>query len=457
MQKTQASFARRFWAITIPIIIQKGITNFVALLDNIMVGSIGTLPMSGVSIANRLLFVFNLCVFGGCAGAGIFTAQFHGSGDHKGVRHTFRFKLLLCALLGIGGMAAFWFGGDGLIRLFLQGEGAAADAQQALQFGKQYLNIMLLGLIPFALTNAYAGTLRECGQSVVPMVASTVAVFVNLIANYILIFGHFGAPAMGVVGAALATVISRYVELAIVVVWAHCNSVKLPFIKGTFRSLYIPGSLFKKLLLTGTPLLFNEALYSMSEAFIDQIFSTHGLDVVPAVNISSTIFALLNVVVLAMAHSAGIYIGQMMGAGKSKEQVRKTCRRLLLMCLVAGIIFCLVLIGISGIFPQLYNTSEAVCALAGKMICISAVYLLTMAYTYPVYFILRAGGSTWSSFIFDCGFNWCCTIPITLLVSRLTNLDIVWVYIICRATGVLQCLLGYLMIRRDYWIKNLTT
>lgn len=456
MQKTHSELVRRFWAITIPIIIQNGITNFVSLLDNIMVGSIGTLPMSGVSIVNRLLFVFNLCIFGGTAGAGIFTAQFHGSEDHKGVRHTFRFKLLLCSLLSVAGIAAFWFGGDGLIRLFLQGQGAAADAAQALQFGRSYLNMMLLGLLPFALTNAYASTLRECGQSFVPMVAGIVAVFVNLIGNYILIFGHFGAPAMGVAGAALATVISRFVELAIVVCWTHCNSKKLPFVKGVLGSVYIPKALFVRIILTGTPLLLNEALFSTGEAFLDQIFSTRGLEVVPAVNISSTIYSLLNVVVLAMAHSAGIYIGQMMGAGKSKEEVRAACRKLLKMCICAGVIFCLVLIGVSGIFPQLYNTTETVRALASKMICVLAVYLITIAYINPVYFILRAGGSTWSSFIFDCGFSWCCTIPVALLVSRLTNWDIVWVYIACRATGMIKCLLGFFMIRKDHWIQNLT-
>lgn len=456
MQKTHSELVRRFWAITIPIIIQNGITNFVSLLDNIMVGSIGTLPMSGVSIVNRLLFVFNLCIFGGTAGAGIFTAQFHGSEDHKGVRHTFRFKLLLCSLLSVAGIAAFWFGGDGLIRLFLQGQGAAADAAQALQFGRSYLNMMLLGLLPFALTNAYASTLRECEQSFVPMVAGIVAVFVNLIGNYILIFGHFGAPAMGVAGAALATVISRFVELAIVVCWTHCNSKKLPFVKGVLGSVYIPKALFVRIILTGTPLLLNEALFSTGEAFLDQIFSTRGLDVVPAVNISSTIYSLLNVVVLAMAHSAGIYIGQMMGAGKSKEEVRAACRKLLKMCICAGVIFCLVLIGVSGIFPQLYNTTETVRALASKMICVLAVYLITIAYINPVYFILRAGGSTWSSFIFDCGFSWCCTIPVALLVNRLTNWDIVWVYIACRATGMIKCLLGFFMIRKDHWIQNLT-
>ena len=208
---------KRFLIIAIPIIIQNGITNFVSLLDNIMVGQVGSIQMSGVSIVNGLLFVFNLCVFGASSGAGIFTAQFYGSHDHEGIRYTFRFKVLICALLSLLGISAFIMGGTPLINLYLQGEGDATEAAQVLHYGLKYLRVMLWGLVPFALCNAYASTLRETGQTTVPMTAGVIAVFVNLILNYVLIFGHFGAPELGVEGAALATVISRYVELLIVV------------------------------------------------------------------------------------------------------------------------------------------------------------------------------------------------------------------------------------------------
>ena len=205
------AFYRRVMTIVIPIIIQNFITNFVSLLDNIMVGQVGTLPMSGVSIVNQLLFVFYLVIFGATAGAGIFTAQFQGSGDHAGVRSTFRFKFLICTALGIGGVALFACAGTPLIRLFLTGEGAASDANAILEYGQGYLEWMLLGLLPFAITSAYAGTLKETGQTFIPMLGGIVATLVNLVLNYILIFGHFGAPEMGVEGAALATVISRFV------------------------------------------------------------------------------------------------------------------------------------------------------------------------------------------------------------------------------------------------------
>ena len=253
------AFYRRVFGIAVPIIIQNGITNFVSLLDNIMVGQIGTIPMSGVSIVNGLLFVFNLCIFGASSGAGIFTAQFHGSRDNEGIRHTFRFKVMACLLLSVLGIAIFTFGGKLLIGLYLTGDGDAATAAGAMEYGLKYLAVMVWGFFPFALANAYSSTLRETGETFVPMVAGVCAVLINLFLNYVLIFGHFGAPAMGVEGAALATTISRYVELAIVALWAHR---KKAFMAGAYRSLYIPGRLLRDIVIKGMPLLINEFLWA---------------------------------------------------------------------------------------------------------------------------------------------------------------------------------------------------
>ena len=316
------AFYRQIFTIAIPIIIQNGITNFVSLLDNIMVGQVGTIPMSGVSIVNGLLFVFNLCIFGASSGAGIFTAQFYGSQNHEGIRHTFRFKVLSCLLLAALGNLIFTIGDKLLIGLYLTGEGDAATAAGALQYGQQYLKVMLWGFLPFALANAYSSTLRETGETFIPMIAGIVAVFVNLCLNYVLIFGHFGAPAMGVKGAAVATVISRYVELIIVAWWTHRNREKNPFICGVYRSVFIPLALLRDIIFKGMPLLVNEFLWASGMAILNQCYSTCGLDVVPATNISSTLYNVGSVVFLAMGSSVGIIMGQMLGAGCSREEIQ---------------------------------------------------------------------------------------------------------------------------------------
>ena len=450
------AFYRHVLGIAIPIIIQNGITNFVSLLDNIMVGQVGTVPMSGVSIVNGLLFVFNLCVFGASSGAGIFTAQFHGSGDNEGIRHTFRFKILVCLVITLLGGLIFHCFGPMLIGLYLTGEGDAATAAGAMEYGLQYLAVMIWGFLPFALCNSYSSTLRETGETVVPMVGGISAVLVNLVLNYTLIFGHFGAPAMGVRGAALATVISRYAELAIVAGWTHRHREKKPFIVGAYRSFYLPGKLLKSILVKGMPLLVNEFLWSTGMAMMNQCYSTCGLDVVPAMNISSTIYNLGSVAFLAMGNAVGIIMGQLLGSGSSEAEVRDANRKLMAVSICCGLVFGSLMGAISGVFPLLYNTTDQIRSLAAMLICINAVAMPFNSYTNATYFTLRSGGQTFVTFLFDSCFVWVCCVPLAYCLSRFTDLSIIPLFAICLSTDLLKCILGAIMLKQGKWIQNLT-
>lgn len=451
------NFCRRVLAIAIPIIIQNAITNFVALLDNVMVGQVGTMQMSGVSIANQLVFVFNICVFGGVSGAGIFSAQFYGDGNHEGIRQTFRFKFLLSLLLAVGGIAIFWFGGTPLISLFLQGDGDSLEIQQTLHFGREYLDIMLAGLVPFAIATVYSGTLRETGKTVVPMVAGIAAVFVNLALNYVLIFGHFGAPAMGIRGAAIATVISRYVEMLIVAVWTHKNSEKNPFIMGVYRSLYVPKRLFWGIMKVGTPLLLNEFLWASGMAIINQCYSMRGLDVVAAMNITSTLRNLTSVVFLSMGNVTAIIIGQMLGASRPATEVRDTNRKLLTMSVLSCVVFGGLTVAVSGLFPMAYNTSQQVRAMATSLICVVGLIMPFQGYSHSTYFTLRAGGKSFITFMFDAGFMWIVSVPLAYALSRFTSIPIVPMYALCLSLDILKAIVGWFMLRSDSWIQNLTS
>lgn len=449
------AFYRRVLTIVVPIIVQNGITNFVSLLDNIMVGQVGTLPMSGVSIVNQLLFVFNLCVFGATAGAGIFTAQFEGSGDHAGIRSTFRFKFMICGLLSAVALAIFSVFSTPLIRLFLTGEGSAEDAQAILDYGARYLRMMLPGLIPFAICNAYAGTLKETGETFVPMLGGIIATMVNLVFNYILIFGHFGAPQMGVEGAALATVLSRFVELGIVAGWTHMHRQKNPFIVGAYRSFAIPGGLLKNIIIKGMPLLLNELLWSCGMTFMNQSYSTCGLEVVPALNISSTLFNLTSVAFMSMGVADGILMGQMLGASMPEDQVRDASRKLIAISVTAGAVFSVITIALSGLFPQIYNTSEPVRALATRLIIISALFMAFDAFVNAAYFVLRSGGQTYITFLFDSGFVWIVMVPVGFVLSRVVHMNILPFYFLCQSTNVLKAAVGSYFLRQGKWINNL--
>ena len=451
------SFAKRLFSVALPMIIQNVITNFVSMLDNIMVGQVGTLPMSGVSIVNQVLFVFNLCVFGAMSGAGIFTAQFHGADDSEGERYTFRFKFLIGLLITLIGLGVFLGWGKFLISLYLTGDTTGVAAAETMAYGWDYLTVMLWGLLPFALANAYSSTLRETGQTTVPMVAGVAAVLVNLVGNYILIFGHFGAPKLGVVGAAWATVISRYVELAIVAVWTHRNTEKNAFIRDAYKSLSIPGPLTKKIIVKGMPLLVNEFFWSTGMAFMNQCYSTRGLDVVAAANIATTITMLCSVVFMALGNSVGILMGQMLGAGISEEEIRRDNARMVGLSVASCFGLSIVLIALGFVFPGVYNTTAEVRAIATGMICISAIMMPVNSYNNAMYFTLRSGGQTFITFVFDSGFSWAICVPVAFFLSRFTSVGILPMYAIVHGTDILKVGIGAYLLKKGVWIRRIVT
>lgn len=448
-------FYRQVLAVALPIIVQNGITNFISMLDNIMVGQVGTIPMSGVAIVNQLLFVFNLCIFGAVSGAGIFTAQYFGSNNHDGVRYTFRFKMLISTILTTGSIILFLLAGKYLISLYLRGEGSATDAAQTLAFGWEYLLVMLWGLPAFAISTSYSSTLREGGQTLVPMIGGICGVLVNLALNYTLIFGHFGFPEMGIRGAALATVISRYVELAIVAIWTHTNNAKNPFIQHAYHSIRIPKQLQKQILIKGVPLLINEALWASGMAIMNQCYSTRGLDVVAAINISSTVYNLASVVFLSMGNAVGIIIGQMLGSGKTEQEVRDADRKLIFTSILSCLIFGGLMAAVSRIFPTIYNTTDSVRSLAAQFICTCAIMMPFNAYTNAAYFTLRSGGKTMVTFLFDSCYVWVVCVPLAFILSRFTSISILPLYAICQSLDLIKCLIGAGMIKQGKWIQNL--
>lgn len=448
------AFYKMALTVAVPIMIQNGITNFVSLLDNIMVGRVGTEQMSGVAIINQLMFVFNISIFGAVSGAGIFGAQFWGCGKQEGVRHTFRFKWIAAIVLVVLAGLLFFLAGEELILLYLHGEGNDAQLEETLYYAKQYLKVMLWGLLPFGICQVYTSTMRECGETVLPMKAGIVAVVVNVCLNYLLIFGKFGMPQLGVVGAAIATVVSRYVEVAIVIIWAHTHKERQPYIEGIYRSFHIPGNLVGKILLKGTPLMLNEIMWSVGMAMLMQCYSLRGLDAVAGLNISSTISNLFNVVYIAMGSAVSIIVGQLLGAGKM-EEAKDTDTKLIAFsvasCLVMGGLLALV----APLFPLLYNTTDVVRALGTGFIRIVAVCMPLYAFVHCAYFTLRSGGKTVVTFLFDSVFVWAVSIPFAYILSRFTNIPVVPLYFICQSLEAIKCVIGFVLIKKGVWLQNI--
>lgn len=448
------SFYKKMFSVMLPVLIQNVITNFVSLLDNVMVGQVGTEPMSGVAIVNQLLFIFNLCVFGGLAGAGIFTAQFYGKKDTEGVQFTFRLKLYV----GAGALAVFLLlfltKGKDLISLFLHPGQENLDLEATLQYGQSYLHVILLQTFPFALCQVYASTLRQTGETVLPMKAGIVAVFVNLLFNYILIFGRLGVPALGVVGAAAATVLARCVECAIVVIWTHRHRQSQAYIIGVYRSLRVPKKLVKQVVVLSFPLLLNEVLWACGMAVLNQCYSVRGLEVVSAFNISTTITDLFFCAFLAMGDTVSIMVGHQLGAGRLEQAVDEDTK-LIAFSTALSVAVAVVMAFLAPLIPQIYNTTDMVKELAGRLLIVSAVMMPLNAFTNACYFTLRSGGKTVITFVFDCLFLWVLNIPLAYVLSRYSSLGVIQMYFLVEGLNLIKAAIGLWLVVSKKWVNNL--
>lgn len=450
----ERSVYKKALTLAVPMMIQNGITNAVSLVDNLMVGSLGTESLTAVSIVGQLIFVFFLAVFGGLSGPGIYGAQYFGQGNKKGFQNVFRLKLWITAVIVLVGMTVFVAGGEQLIGLYLHGSSQRMDAAGTLEQGRDYLHIMLFGLIPFAFTQIYAGSLREMGESMKPMVAGIVSVFVDIIFNYLLIYGKFGFPRLEVQGAAIATVMARFVEMLVVVVWTHASIRRYEFLRGIYSTILLPLHEAKIMIMKGFPIFLNEFLWAGGMAALTQCYSMKGLQVIAGLNISNAICNLLNVVFVAMGNAVGIIIGQHLGASEFEKAKRSAGK---LQWFTAGLclILTVILAACSMVFPSLYDTTEEVRHLGQWFIIITAVFFPIQGVLNVFYFTLRSGGKTVITFLFDSVFTWVVSVSLAFALCSYTALPVLAVYALVQSADLVKVVAGHILVKKGVWITNL--
>lgn len=448
------SIYRRALKLAVPMMIQNGITNMVSLVDNVMVGSLGTEAMTAVSIVGQLIFVFNLAVFGGISGPGIYGAQYYGQGNTEGFRNCFRMKVWICVFCILAGLAAFLCAGENLIGLYLHGQNVKIDIGYTMGYATQYLTIMLFSLLPFGITQIYASSLRETGNSVKPMVAGIISVFVDIVFNYLLIYGKYGFPQWGVRGAAIATVMARIVECIIVVIWAHTRKSEHEFLRGLYQTLLLPKEMVGKMIKKGLPIFFNEFLWAGGIAALTQCYSTRGLEIVAGLTISNAICNLLNVVFVALGSAVGILIGQTLGASQY-EKAKKNASQLMWFAGAVCVVLTVILLSVSGVFPKFYNTTEEVRKYGQWFIILTALFFPVQGFLNSLYFTLRSGGKTIITFLFDSVYTWVIPVPLALCLCSYTQLSIFSIYAIVQAADIIKLIVGYALIQKGMWISNI--
>ncbi|MDE7478335.1 MAG: MATE family efflux transporter, partial [Lachnospiraceae bacterium] len=288
--------------------------------------------------------------------------------------------------------------------------------------------------------------------------AGIAAVVVNLLFNYILIYGKFGAPALGVSGAAIATVLSRYVEMLITIIGVHIKShgdnTSYSFAVGLYHTLKVPKELALKIIKKGSPLLLNETLWAAGMAMLTQCYSVRGLNVVAGLNVSNTINNVFNIVFIALGDSVAIIVGQLLGAGKMKE-ARDTDNKMIAFSVMCCTGVAIIMFIMAPLFPNLYKINDEARVLAKYFIMVTAFFMPQNAFLHATYFTLRSGGKTIITFLFDSVFIWCVSVVIAFTLSHYTGLPVIAVYAMVQLGDIIKCIIGFILVKKGIWLQNI--
>ncbi len=439
------AFYKRVLIIAMPIVIQQLITSSVQLVDNLMVGSLGELAIGAVSVVNQLYFVVIIVTFGAMGGAGIFSAQFFGSKQYSKLKETFRFKLLISLVLSTTAILIFTIFGEFFISLF-------TDNPTTIRWGMDYLNIAKWVMIPLTFSSAISSTFREIGITKPLLKISTTAILLNVLLNYLLIFGHFGFPKLGIEGAAIATLVSRTLEFILLYILLVFRGKV--FNTSFLKMFKIDGILFKVIIITAIPLVINEFLFSFGQTFFMQSYATRGDNALAAINITNAISQLVFITFGGIGTAVAVFVGNTMGENKLKE-AKENSMKIIIFAVMFAFILGFILFILSFFVLDLYDISSETEFIAKFNIRVNAFMIPVISLYMVLYFTLRSGGDTKSTMIMDSGYIWVVQVPIIYVLSRFTKLPVIFLYLIIQSLELPKVLLAYSRYKKEYWLRNL--
>ena len=446
------AFYKSTLAIAVPIMLQQLIQSLVSLVDNFMVAGLGDVSMSGVNVAGQILFVFMVFLNTVCMTGGIFMTQFFGAGDREGMGQAFRFKLVM-------GLAAFvpYFlvtivFPRAVMSLMLIGN---TQADLILNEAVKYMHIMFLMGIPYTISVCIATSLRDMGQVKIPLYVTMAAMLTNAVLNWVLIYGHFGLPRMGVRGAAYATVIARAFEFILfIVVYSRLKPAFMIRLADFFR---INGKLFRETLKKGALILFCEMVWVFSETITTAVYNGRGgADVVSGMAAGFSIANLLFVAFGGIYSATGVILGKSLGAGKlEKARTEKTW--LLSGAAVFGLFVMLFGFGTTLIVPVVYGRlSASAVKICWDMVTLIAILMPFWLYMNTQQAIARAGGDTAMGFYVDGLLTLFVMIPMVLLLGKYTLIGPVMMYACVKVIDLMKVVIFHFWLKRERWLKNLT-
>lgn len=438
---------KRVMILTIPIIIQNLISSLLNLMDTVMIGKLGELYLASVGIANQYFFFFTLMLFGVNAGCSIFISQFWGKKDEANIKKitalAISFSIVIAIIFTLGALLF----SDSIISIF-------NSDKAVLQTGGDYLKIVALSYLFTAISISFAFSLRSTENTFIPMLGSIIALLINVVLNYILIFGKLGFPAMGVKGAAIATVIARLVETIMILIYVYKKSELLNV---NFSHIKLLDLKFIKVVYKGMlPVLINEFVWGLGNLTYNVIYARMGIGTTAAIQVTSTVMNLLMIVIMGLGNSAMIIVGKEIGA-KREGLGKLYAVRLYKFAFLVAIAISIIIFTTAKDFVYFFKMSESVLNDTKNILYVNAVLLLIRSYTFVMIVgVLRGAGDSKYAVKIQGLTLWLIGIPIAFIGAFVLKLE---VYYVVALTGMEE-IAKYILIRRRFksgkWIHNVT-
>ncbi|GFP75853.1 MATE family efflux transporter [Clostridium fungisolvens] len=429
-----------------PIALQNFILSSLNLFDNIIIGGLGEVAIASVGLANQMFFLLNLVLFGVVSGASIFTAQYWGKKDLKNIKRVLGICLITAiAVSSVFTIAALLFPKP-IMSIF-------SNDPAVINMGANYLRIICLSYIVTAVSFAYAATLRSLGQVKAPMVVSIIALGINTVLNFTLVYGVAGVHGLGVYGSALGTLIARIIEFILMIFVVY--KFKFPLAAKPKELLDLSMEFAKRFFKITIPVILNESFWALGVTIYSVVYAHMGTAIVASTNIVSTIDRLAMVVFLGFGNAAAIMIGQKIGQKDEKTAFLYAKRFIIMNPLLGVIVGLIIYLGAPSILfaysvsPEVHNYSKSLLHILGIFLCIKV-----FNYT-NVVGILRSGGDTKFCLLLDIGGMWLVGVPLVALAGLYFHMPIDKVYIFVFMEEIAKFFVGFPRIASKKWINNL--
>lgn len=437
--------------IALPVMGQQLIQSLVSLVDNFMVSGLGDIKMSGVNITNQILFIFMVLLGTICTSGGIFMTQFFGAGDKHGMKQSLLFKIVMSVICMLPFFYIGFLNPRPFLALMVKGNNQATEI---LDVAVKYIFLIGIAGIPMVVSNIIATCLREVGQVKAPLVMSVTATLVNTFLNWVLIYGHLGAPRLEVAGAAIATIIARFVEMLLYI--GYLTKKSQPWAIRFADLFHVDWGLFGRILRRGGMVIFSEMAWVASETIITALYNGRGgADVVSGMSASFAIANLFFVAFSGITTATGILLGQSLGAGKL-DKAREEARWMLTASFIFGCIMTLVgllaLLLIPIVFPKLSVESRAICR---EMVFYMSLFMPIWVYQNAQFAVSRAGGDTLMGVVVDTITTLLIAIPLMFFLAKGTNMGPVGMYICFKLLDFLKIAIAYVWLKKERWVVNL--